>query len=164
MKPIDQWLDEGKAEFLATHRRKAKAPKEAAPKRGNPERDAQRAVVGWLRKAGCIVNAAVNEQAARSNDPGERARFGAARKASGVTSGFPDLTVITPGGRIAFVEMKSAVGKLSEAQRELHADMLRRGVVVITGRDIWSVQDGLARAGVEVRAPRWQPAMPVSPL
>jgi len=128
----------------------------AQPKRRRtPERDAQRAVVAWLRKAGCLVQATFTEQAARARDPEKRARFGAARKASGATTGWPDLTCVTPHGRVVFIEMKAArTGRLSQAQREVQADMRRRGCIVLLGTDIWSVQAAMEAAGISLdRAP-----------
>jgi hypothetical protein len=92
-------------------------------KRGNPERDLQRGVVKMARLAfPQIVLAAVpNEQAGASSDPNARARFGAARKASGVLTGFPDLVACLPGGRILFLELKSEMGTTSAAQNLMHA-------------------------------------------
>jgi hypothetical protein len=147
--PLVEELDRLGAESLTARVRrdaKVRAPRKA--KRATPERDQQRAVVAWLRKAGCIVQATFTEQAATSRDKAKRARFGAARKASGATTGFPDLTVVTPSGRVLFVEMKAPKGELSDAQAEIHAEMRARGCVVLLGRDIWSVQQGMAEAGV----------------
>jgi hypothetical protein len=119
-----------------------------SPKRGTPERDAQKAVVAWLRKAGCIVAASVNEAPANSSSPVKRARFYASRSKAGVLKGWPDLTVITPAGRVLWIEMKSATGKPTAAQTELHAEMRARGCVVIVARDIWSAQQAIEEAGI----------------
>ncbi len=45
-------------------------------------------------------------------------------KATGLTAGHPDLTIFLPGGRCAFIENKTAKGRLSPAQVERH-DALR---------------------------------------
>lgn len=158
---LDDMLARQGARYVAKLRqRKPRVAAEAKAKRGTPERDAQRAVVAWLRKAGCIVAASVNEAPADSSDPDKRARFYAARKRAGVLTGWPDLTVVTPGGRTFWVEMKSAKGKPSAAQAELHEDMRRRGCVVIVGRDIWSVERGMQDAGITLL----RPAVPAEAL
>ncbi len=141
---------------MIPHKREPGAPKmPKLAKRGTPERDAQRAVVAWLRKAGCIVQATFTEQAAREKDPAKRARFGAARKASGATTGFPDLTGISPDGRVFFIEMKSAKGATSDAQDRVIDQLRARGQIVVIGRDIWSVQDALAAAGIVLTRTGW---------
>lgn len=167
------------ARLIATGRRDAAAfrvasdvarsgapPEPKAVKRAHPERDAQQAVVKWLRYAGCLVEASFVEQRADSSDPNARARFGAMRKASGATTGWPDLTVVMPNGRTVFVEMKSSVGRLSEAQRGVHAWLEAHGHVVVTGTSIDTVQEALARAGVVISrsANRMRLAAPIEPL
>jgi hypothetical protein len=169
MSELDDYLDaaiaRGVGEMRAKMKGKPRVPGEAKPaKRGNPERDAQRAVVKWLRKAGCIVSATINEQGARSKDAAERARFGAARKMSGVTTGFPDLTVITPNGAIFFVEMKSKVGVASDEQKAMLADMAQRGIPAWIARDIWGVQEGMKLRGITLDRPRLTMQVPVQPL
>lgn len=146
--------------------RSAAPPEPKVAKRGHPEREAQQAVVKWLRYAGCLVEASFVEQRADSSDPNARARFGAMRKASGATTGWPDLTVVMPNGRTVFVEMKSSVGRLSEAQRGIHAWLEAHGHVVVTGTSIDTVQAALARAGVVISrsAARMKMAAPVEPL
>jgi len=166
--PVDEMLDREARQFVA--RLRTKKPRgvhydEAAPrrKRGAPEREAQRAVVGWLRKAGCIVQATFTEQRGDAKTVEERARFGAARKKSGATTGFPDLTVILPCGRIVLIEMKAAgTGRLSEAQRELHAELEARGVIVVVGTCVWSVQDALRARGVVIGLRRQVPVQPLA--
>ena len=135
-------------------------------KRGTPERDTQRAVVKWLRLCGCLVSATINEQRSASDDPAERARYGAARKASGATTGWPDLTVALPAGRVVFIELKSGVGRLSEAQRAVHAWLRENGHLVLVATTVEAVQMGLAAAGIVVgaRSSRLHLAAPVDPL
>jgi hypothetical protein len=88
---LDQLQKQGIAKLWAEQQRqKQRGPKEPKPiSRGHPERDAQNAVVKWLRLHGLIVSATQNERGAKSKDAGAQARFGQARKASGVTAGFP---------------------------------------------------------------------------
>lgn len=156
---LDDFLAAGAARLMAKLR--AKKPREAkASKRAAPERDAQKAVVAWLRKAGCIVSATQNERGARSRDKDSAARFGAMRKASGVMTGWPDLTVVAPTGRVFFIEMKSAKGKPSAAQVECHALLRSRGQVVIVGRDIWQIQHDLDQAGITLVRTGWCAPVP----
>lgn len=119
-------------------------------KRARPERAAQINVIAWLRLVfpGCVVAATVNEQGAASRDPMQRARFGMARRAAGVVSGFPDLTVAIQGGRTFFIEMKSEKGRLSEVQKDVHAKLHGLGHVVIVARDIDSAAAALRAEGL----------------
>jgi hypothetical protein len=97
-----------------------------APKKrnGKPELVAQRAVVKWLRMvlpAGSEVIHIPNEAKGAAPNAMARARFGMARKASGVVPGTPDLVCVLPGGRTAWIEMKAdKVGTISEAQQSMH--------------------------------------------
>lgn len=122
----------------------------ARPKRGNPERVAQISVKTWLHLVfpGCIVAASVNEAPSNSVNPFERARFYGARKRAGVVSGFPDLTVLLDGGRVFFIEMKSATGRLSENQRLVHQKLRSLGHVVIVARDIETASAALRAEGL----------------
>lgn len=164
MTDLDAFLEAEMARGV--ERLRQRKPRAAAPakKRGNPERDAQTAVVAWLRKAGCIVAASVNEAPADAVDPDRRARFYASRARAGVLKGWPDLTVIAPGGRVFWVEMKSAKGRTTAAQDALHADMRSRGCVVLVARDIWGLQAELARVGISLTRTPLRRATPVEPL
>lgn len=50
--------------------------------------------------------------------------------ATGLTPGDPDLRIYLPAGRVAFIEYKTSTGRLSPAQRQRHADMVRLGHTV----------------------------------
>jgi hypothetical protein len=84
-------------------------------RRGTPEADLQRAVVGALRFAlpkGAILHHCANEV----TQPGPRgARRQAILVGMGVHRGFADLIVLCEG-RVLFLELKSASGRLSPAQ------------------------------------------------
>lgn len=57
---------------------------------------------------------------------GRRTIWEASRaKKEGLSTGFPDLVCLAPGGKIAFIEMKTAKGTISPAQQEW-IDLLKR--------------------------------------
>jgi hypothetical protein len=55
----------------------------------------------------------------------------------GLTKGLPDLMIVIPGGGIKFIELKTKTGRLSKAQKEIHATLIAAGVdlAVTRGRD-----------------------------
>jgi hypothetical protein len=164
---LDQLQRAGVAKLWAEQqRRKQRGPKQpaAAPSRGHPERDAQNAVVKWLRSHGLLVSATQNERGAKSKDASAQARFGQARKASGVTAGFPDLTLCLRDGRTVYIEMKAPAGRLSPAQLAIHAWLLEHGHIVVTGTSIDTVQAALAAEGVVIGPARLRSAGSVQPL
>lgn len=125
------------------------------PKRnGHPERDVQRAVVAFLRRAlpaGSVVAAVPNEERGRAQTKEARARFGQARKMSGVVSGFPDLIVAIPG-RVLFLELKAPKGVLSDAQRDLHPRIRALGHPVHIVRSIEDAEAAMIAEGVALSA------------
>jgi hypothetical protein len=149
---LDDELDAaGKAWLAQFNNRASTAAKAVKPaKRGTPEMDAQKAVVSWLRKAGCIVSRNINELQSNERDPNKRARFWMSLVKSGCTKGFPDISAILPGGATVFIEMKAPKGVVSDTQAAIHEELRRRGAVVVVGRDIWSVQSALAEQGVRI--------------
>ena len=83
-------------------------------RRGNPEADIQRAIVRDLRALvpGAIIHHSANEV----RGGGAKARNQQAILVGmGVHRGFADLVVLS-GGRVLFIEVKSATGRLTEAQ------------------------------------------------
>ena len=131
------------------------APLPPKRKRRAPERVAQRSVVSWLRivlPTGSIVAAVTNEDRGRAADPMSRARYGQARKAVGVTTGFPDLCILLPGPRTVFLEMKAPkTGRLSEAQIDVHARLRRLGHAVGVATSIDEARDLLRQWGVALK-------------
>lgn len=57
-------------------------------------------------------------------------------KATGMTPGEPDLRVYLPGGRLAFIENKTAKGRLSPAQQSRHAALQALGHTVVVVRAV----------------------------
>ncbi len=128
----------------------------AAKRRGSPERGAQTAIVAYLKAAlpaGSVVFAVKNEHRASGRTKGQRARFGAMRKAEGVSTGFPDIGVLLPGGRAVFIEVKAPrTGRLSGAQRERHAELRRLGFGVGVATSIETAELALRALGVPLKA------------
>jgi len=75
------------------------------------EDDLQLAVAQFLRREGYMF--AADQNAGRRS-----ARDGARRKALGMAAGEPDLRIYLDGGRIVFIEMKTARGQLSKSQKQ----------------------------------------------
>jgi hypothetical protein len=94
-------------------------------RRARPERAIQIAIKKHLALYGIVVVHVPNE--------GKRTTIaGRLIKQEGVLPGFPDLVLLAPGGRVAFVEVKAPGGRLSDRQRECHAMLARLGHNVLT--------------------------------
>ncbi len=128
--------------------------------RGTPERDFQRVAIRWLRTvlpAGSLAAIVVNEQRGAGTTARQRQRFGMARKASGVVTGFPDIVVAVSWGPVLFVELKTPKGIISEAQQRVHAQLRAVGHTVIIADSIESLRHGLLKAGIATRETPGQP-------
>ncbi len=75
---------------------------------------------------------------------------GARIKAMGYKAGWPDLQVVYRG-RLICIELKSAKGRLSPAQKAMHERLTLAGALVYTARCIEQVE-GFLRASVPLRA------------
>jgi len=85
-----------------------------APKRNRPEQAIQRAAVQYLR----IMENLGELTFFHVPNGGRRSRAEARIfKGLGVRAGVPDLVVLFPGGRCAFIEIKSNKGRLSTSQK-----------------------------------------------
>lgn len=105
----------------------------------------------------------MNEAAATSDNDHARARFYAARRASGVKTGWPDLTVCLPGARVLFLESKRPKGGLlSVAQQDVHAELRALGFFVGVVNSIEAARYELQRAGVALREAPGQLAAPAA--
>ena len=119
-----------------------------------PEMAVQRACIAWMRfvlPVGSIVAAIPGEQRGSGQTALQRARYGMARKASGIVTGLPDCVVALPAGRCLWVEFKRPGGVISDAQDGLHTRMrsLKHIVVVVDG--IESLRGRLLSYGVVLR-------------
>jgi len=105
----------------------------------HPEAEIQKAIVKYLRMVlgpDAIVHCSANE-VRRGGSKGMRQQM--VNRAMGVKKGFPDLMVIA-GGEVWFLEVKSARGRLSDAQIDTHDILRRQGFRVYVVRSIDDVQ------------------------
>ena len=70
-------------------------------------------------------------------------------KAMGMLKGITDLVVINRDGRAGFIEVKTATGKLSDAQREVRDECRRRGFPWGLARSVDDVAELLGEWGFE---------------
>ena len=68
-------------------------------------------------------------------------------KAEGMTAGVADLCVMLSGGRVIWLELKTAKGRLSDTQHGFRAVCDRLGHPYILARSLDEAVDGLAAAG-----------------
>jgi hypothetical protein len=131
-------------------KRKRVAVSDGKRQRAHPERDIQKAVINYIRRVvpNSVTGLIPIEQGAWSPDPMARARYGAARKASGVLTGSPDAFSAVPGGRTIWWEFKAPKGRVSDAQAELHHLLRAAGHIVAVCRSIEDARATLRAAGV----------------
>ena len=119
-------------------------------KRSTPEADIQRTIVSLLRAVlpkGSIVHHAANEIAAGG-------RAGHVRQAilvgMGVHPGFADLVVLSQG-RVLFLEVKSAKGRLRPAQESFRDEVMKQGFGWALVRSVDDALAALRQHGVPTR-------------
>jgi hypothetical protein len=120
-------------------------------RRGNPEAEIQRAIVAALRVAlppGAIVHHSGHEQ--RGGDA--RAKLAQAIGVGmGVHPGFADLVVVA-AGRVAFLEVKTAKGQLSDDQKAFRDTIRAQGLPYAVVRSINDALFALTSHGFKTRA------------
>ena len=110
-------------------------------KRKQPEQALQITCVEWLallEAQGRLMYAHVPNGGARSASEGSRL------KKMGVRPGFPDLILIFPGGRSAYVEMKAGTGKLSPDQGHWYDSLVFHGHSYYVCRSLEEMQQIVA--------------------
>jgi len=146
------WTDD---DVAAEREAQAFLDRQSRPKRGNPERSQQIAVVRYLRTVlpqGSIVASVKNEEKPYSDSPTARMNFAMKRRVSGMLPGFPDLIVLAPPGRCLLIEMKAPKsGRLSEAQKDLHPRLRAAGIPVGVCTDIDSARAFMLANGIQLR-------------
>ena len=96
-------------------------------RRRQPEEQIQMHLVGLLRKAGVRFFHVPNGSKATAS-------YRAKLWSLGLEAGVPDLIIVDPTGRhpAAALELKAPRGRVSDAQKQWHADLLARGWAVAT--------------------------------
>lgn len=123
-------------------------------KRGTPEADIQRQIIAFLRTVlptGSIVHHAANEIASGGRDGHVRQ---AILLGMGVHPGFADLVVLS-GGRVLFLEVKSASGRLRAAQEAFRDSVLQQGFCWALVRSVDDVIAALREFGFKTRLRVW---------
>lgn len=116
------------------------------PRKAQPEAAIQRSVLAYLTKALPQPHLVVAIPNGQASDAG---RMWASRL--GQVAGFPDLQILV-GGRTLFMECKSAVGRLSDAQKAVHARVTACGFPApAVVRSIADAEAALRGWGVVVR-------------
>jgi hypothetical protein len=90
-----------------------RAPSTSGKKRGNPEHKLQVALMDYL----AIAALPDIHYFAIPNQSNRHIANAAKMKAEGVRAGSPDICVMLPGGKVAWLEMKAPNGQLSAAQK-----------------------------------------------
>lgn len=118
-------------------------------KRIDRENPIQRSIIAYLRLvlADCAIHHSPNEFGMAGADV---ARQIAKHKHNGMTPGWPDLHVITPGAHM-FFEVKAEGNYLTPAQKSVHSDMTRMGCMIAVVRSIDDVQERLDAWGILTR-------------
>jgi hypothetical protein len=117
----------------------------AKPRRQRPEEVFQRSVCQFLDRAlpeGCVYFSVPNGHVSRL----QRMRLAA----MGTVSGSPDLVVVYKGKFIG-LELKSAKGVLSPAQKEMHMRIKLAGGIVYVAKTLSQV-DGFLSLVIPLRA------------
>jgi hypothetical protein len=104
------------------------------------------AIVHWLRTVAphCIAHHSPNGEVRDK-------RTAANLKAMGVYPGWPDLTIITPIGRVVFLEIKRTGEKLSPSQVAFRDECLSRGIPFACVESVDQAREALTMWGVQTR-------------
>jgi hypothetical protein len=120
---------------------------QARPRRDlNREARVQAAIVEWARLVApeLLIFAVPNG--------GLRSKAEAARmKWTGVLAGIPDLAIVTPGGRVHFIEVKTPAGRLSDEQRAIWNALVALGTPTAICRSIDEARSAFAAWGLVTR-------------
>ena len=107
-----------------------------------PEEELQRAVVQFLKMAcpTALWFAVPNQRGTRKRWENEML------VAMGVRAGVPDLVFVLPGGRVGFIELKAAKGRMETSQLIFAEEALH-----LVCRSLAEVQGALAAWGLPLR-------------
>ena len=117
----------------------------------NAEARIQAAIVEFVRTvAPQVLIFAVPNGGLRT--PREAARL----KWTGTVAGVPDLAIVTPGGRVRFLEVKTDTGRLSGEQLAMFDRLAALGTEPLVCRSIDDARRALAAWGIETRESRYE--------
>ena len=115
-------------------------------RRAAPEHDLQRAIIAYLRA--CLPGAVVHHSSQGLDLRGKNvARAVAKAKWLGMAVGFPDLIVVHDG-RVAFLEVKAARGRITEGQEAMREALGAQGFEVAVVRSLDDAWAAVERAGM----------------
>lgn len=110
-------------------------------KRKQPERQLQRAVFAFLKRA-------MPAESFFSAIPGGDRQM---TRAPGYVSGLPDVLIVHEGAA-SFIELKSESGRTTDAQIDVHEALARAGSFVTVCRSLPEVEKFLRFLGIPLRA------------
>ena len=110
-------------------------------RRKQPERQLQRAVFAFLKRA-------MPAESFYSAIPGGDRQM---TRAPGYVSGMPDVLIIH-NGRPLFIELKAPKGRLSEAQKDVNVALWRAGAETCLARSVEEVERLLRAQRIPLRA------------
>ena len=84
-------------------------------------------------------------------------------KWQGVLAGVPDLVIVTSGGRVHFLEVKTEAGRLSADQRAVHERLVALGTPAAIVRSIDDARLAFAAWGIGTREAGRRPTAPAPP-
>ena len=115
--------------------------------RKTPEADLQFDIVNYLN-----VALTPSHFVAAIPNASRRTFFGhAANAVAGLYPGMPDLMIVGPLGRCAFIEVKADRGRLSDVQQAVHARLATMGVPHCIARSLDDVRAALVAWGIPTR-------------
>jgi len=112
----------------------------------NAEAKLQAACVALARMADDVIVFSIPNGGLRTRAEAALMRW------TGTLAGVPDLCIVMPGGRCAFAEIKTELGKLSKAQSDMLDRMDDMSVPYAIVRSLQDMQDFLYRLGIKTRA------------
>ena len=110
------------------------------------ERGIHQSIIDYLR----LILPESHKAVHLRNNPRSRV-MGGSEKRLGALKGIPDIAVIRPLGRIAFIEVKAEKGRLSPEQADFRLWCVRWGVPHCVARSIEDVRGFLDAIGIETK-------------
>jgi hypothetical protein len=148
--PSADWLP-----GLISSRTKSKRPENQAFGKGRPRPDRggeariQGAILQFIRTvAPDVLTFHIPNGGLRDKREAAKLRW------QGVTAGIPDLCLLAPVHRVFFIEVKTATGRLSSDQLDIHGWLTTLGIPCAVCRSIDDCRRALAAWNIETREAR----------